>query len=51
MVDARPVSPDNLQLALLIDGLQPLDLVETQSLLNLIRDCLRTACKRVAGND
>ncbi|WP_147393083.1 DUF6634 family protein [Paracoccus siganidrum] len=48
--DETPIIPDNLAMALLIDGLQPLDLVETQSLLTLIRDCLRTACKRIAEN-
>ncbi len=46
----RSITPDNLQLALLIEGMQPLNLVETQSLLTLIRDCLRTACKRIAEN-
>lgn len=45
-----PIIPDNLAMALLIDGLQPLDLVETQSVLTLIRNCLRTACKRIAEN-
>ncbi|WP_323010517.1 hypothetical protein [Paracoccus sp. (in: a-proteobacteria)] len=32
MVDARPVSPDNLQLALLIDGLHPLTIRDTQKI-------------------
>lgn len=43
-----PVTADNLTVALLIEGLQPLNPMETQSLLTVIRDQLRKACEHAA---
>lgn len=42
------VTADNLTVALLIEGLQPLKPVETQSLLTVIHDQLRKACEHAA---
>lgn len=49
--DAAHIGPDNLTMALLIDGLQPLSVTETQQLIAGIRLRLRRICQYATGSD
>lgn len=47
--DEAPIVPDNLVMALLIDGLHPLTIIEAQKCIAGIRHRLHAVCGDVAG--